>query len=118
MGKMWPVILNLALGLIKGGKASASNLAVTGLAFGALWYFGTQMVQAGDDKNAIEIKECKATIAKQQTETLITLQQITGSLSGLTDSLKDVKKIVDTTDKRLWEVRKDVYTIKTRRNDT
>jgi uncharacterized protein HemX len=117
MVKMGPILLNLAVGLIKGGKANVTNLAITGMAFGVLWYFGTQMVRAGDDKNAMEIKQCRENMAKQQIETLVTLQQINGSLSHLTDSLKDVKKTVETTDKRLWEVRKDVYTIKNRRKD-
>lgn len=118
MGKMWPALLNLSLALIKGGKANVTNLAVTALACGALYYFGGQMVRAGDEKNADQIAQCKENIAKQQTQTLLTLQQINGSLSGLTTSLSDVKKTVETTEKRLWEVRKDVYTIKNRRNDS
>jgi hypothetical protein len=128
------------MAVAKGGKANVMNLVVTGLACGALWYFGTQMVragdtknaavlsahkmeamqivQAGDQKNADAILAYKIAATKQQTQTLLTLQQINGALSGLTDQMKDVKKTVETTDKRLWEVRKDVYTIKTRRNDS
>jgi uncharacterized protein HemX len=118
MGKMWPLILNLVVAVAKGGKANVMNLVVTGLACGALWYFGTQMVRAGDDKNAAALAAYQVKATQQQTQTLLTLQQINGTLTGLTNRMKDVKTTVETTDKRLWEVRKDVYTIKNRRNDS